>query len=185
MSVLLIAFMPYISPLFHDKRPVFLSPSTMQRIHSIVPRLREPVFIKDDISRAAALLSNEIEYSFDCSDAKKDNVISAAKDLMSNSLKYAGNGLLSLYGNHRRIYLLMEDQGPGLEAPILKEAIHSPGLAGPHTLGRGLHRISVASDKMAFYRDSNLTAIAAIFFLPQQRHDCHAGGKRKDREPKR
>ncbi|MGY4689478.1 hypothetical protein [Salibacterium sp. K-3] len=140
-----------------------LSAATLQRLHSLDPLLREPVFITDDVSRVTDILFRTLETSRMCSNVKRDAVVLSAQELMTNALKYAGNGLLSMYYNHKRLFLLMEDQGPGLEPSILMEAVYFPGRAGPHTIGGGLHRIYVASDKTVYYSDDNLTAVAAVF----------------------
>ncbi|RSL30981.1 hypothetical protein D7Z54_22815 [Salibacterium salarium] len=138
----------------------YLNTSSLQRIQNIEPLVQEPIFVHKDIDRIKYIIQDAID-KYDIS--KEYAVLLVAEELMTNVWKHAGSGLISLYVNGHSLYVITEDRGPGVDLSILLEAIQSPGFPSPHTLGNGIHRVFMASERFAFFKNKDVTAFIAIF----------------------
>ncbi|MDQ0298761.1 anti-sigma regulatory factor (Ser/Thr protein kinase) [Salibacterium salarium] len=139
-----------------------LTQSSIQKIQQKVPTVQEPIFVYKDVDRIKNIIQETIKkYNLSTEYA----VILVAEELMVNVLKYAENGLISLYISDNLLYMIVEDRGPGVHSSILMEAIQSPSFSSPHTLGHGLHRVFVASEKFAFYSNKEVTVFTAVFSM--------------------
>lgn len=123
------------------------------------------ISVVDDVGRGRDLIN---KYLNGISDAKiKLKILLAVSEGITNIIKHAVDGRLSLYANGKTYQILIEDHGSGIPLHEIPKTILVSGYSSKKSLGKGFSVISKAANRLRVYTGENGTSLLLEFDMEE------------------
>lgn len=122
---------------------------------------------RSDIPKAREIAKAALMQSAALSQSKVMSYLLVISEGITNILKHANEGIMTITRNGRNIYVVVEDDGPGFDLKLLPNTALMAGYSTKKSLGQGFTLMMKMSEQVLLATSPNGSSIILVFQLDE------------------